>query len=171
MAHPEDDALIREIQGRTTNTSDAGVLYQREIQQLASSGVLWAQDVQRRAELQGYRYLYTSGLRRITGAFMVTRDRVQRKVRRMFARPERRPDGTRTGAFQLDFWMDCTWDEIDQLIHRQQRQADQLETNIAVLNYVVRDLQPRAPQAKTPAEACGLLGWDLQEYLASVRDL
>jgi len=168
MAHPDDDILIKDIKSRTVNTSEAGRLYQEEIERLAAAGVVWARDVQHRALAHGYRYLYAGGLKRISGVFIVSRDKVKRRVRRMLARPERRPDGTRTGAFQQDFWMGYTWDQIEELISRQQRQMDQLELNVAVLDYVVRDLQRQAPQAHTPAEACDLLGLDPKEYLASI---
>lgn len=168
MAHPDDDFLIKDIRSRTANTSEAGHLYQLEIERLAAAGVVWARDVQHRALAHGYRYLYAGGLRRLSGVFIVNRDKVKRSVRRMFARPERRPDGTRTGSFQQDFWMEYTWDQIEELILRQQRQMDQLEVNVAVLDFVVRDLKRQAPQAQTPAEACQVLGLDPREYLASI---
>jgi hypothetical protein len=168
MAHPDDDALIRDVANRAANTSEAGRLYQQEIERLAAIGEVWARDVQHRAQAHGYRYLYGRGLKRISGMFVVTRDRLKREVRRMFARPERRPDGTRTGAFQQDFWMEFTWDQIEELILGHRRQMDQFEVNLAVLNYVVRDLQRQAPQAHTPAEACQVLGLDPKDYLASI---
>jgi hypothetical protein len=64
--------------------------------------------------------------------------------------------------------MEYTWDQIEELILRQQRQVDQLEVNAAVLDFVVRDLQRQAPHARTPVEACQILGLDPREYLASI---
>jgi hypothetical protein len=138
----------------------AGAHLREEVERAATEGATWAQSLLWQAMHDFFRRLWVREVKRPRYSFWVSHTGEVLDVPQSYSKPVRRPDGTRTRAFQPALVRGVTWEEAAMIVSGLRRQRNRLDVAVLFWQAIV-DLRNDFPQAASPGEACDLAGIDL----------